>query len=132
MTGFERLPGDDVLLLALAKGSTVRSAAEQAGISEATAFRRLRDADFVGELNRVRGELWNAALGKLTEASSRAVDRLAALIDEGDTDAVRLSASVKLLELGTKLRDSVEFAQRLERLENPSHDVHESAETSAA
>ncbi len=132
MTGIERLPGDDVLLLALAKGSTVRSAAEQAGISEATAFRRLRDASFVAELNRVRGELWNAALGKLTEASSRAVDRLAMLVDEGESDAVRLSASVKLLELGTKLRDSVEFAQRLERLENPSNDAQESAETFAA
>ena len=54
MTDFERLPGDDVLLLALAKGSTVRSAAEQAGVSEATAFRRLRVSGFVTELNRVR------------------------------------------------------------------------------
>lgn len=117
MTGFERLPGDDVLLMALAKGSTVRSAAEQASISEATAFRRLRNSEFVGELNRVRGELWNAALGKLTEASSRAVERLAKLIDEAESEAVRLSACKAVLELGGKLRDAVEFDQRLNLLE---------------
>ena len=125
MTDFDRLPGDDALLLALAKGSTVRSAAEQAGISEATAFRRLRDAAFVAELNRVRGELWNAALGKLTQASSKAVDRLTMLIDDGESDSVRLAASVKLLELGTRLRDSVEFATRLERLEGTNESTRQ-------
>lgn len=117
MTDFERHSTGDALLLALAKGATVRAAAEQAGISEATAFRRLRDAEFVAELNRIRGELWNAALGKLTEASGKAVDRLSALIDDGESDSVRLSASKAVLELGTKLRDSIEFATRLERLE---------------
>ncbi len=132
MTDFERLPGDDLLLLALAKGLTVRSAAEQAGISEATAFRRLRDASFVAELNRVRGELWNSALGELTEASTRAVERLAMLIDEAESDAVRLSACKAVLELGGKLRDAIEFASRLERLENTNNDTEESAETFAA
>ncbi len=117
MTDFERLPGDDLLLLALAKGSTVRSAAEQAGVSEATAFRRLRDSGFVTELNRVRSELWNAALGKLTDASSRAVERLAVLIDKAESEAVQLSACKAVLELGGKLRDAIEFEHRLNLLE---------------
>jgi hypothetical protein len=38
--------GDDELILALAAGATVREAAEQAGIGERTAYRRLADADF--------------------------------------------------------------------------------------
>lgn len=117
MTDFERHSTDDALLLALVKGATVRSAAEQAGLSEATAFRRLRNPEFVAELNRVRGELWNAALGKLTEASGKAVDRLVMLVDEGDTHAVRLSAAVRVLEIGIKLRGSVEITTRLDRLE---------------
>ncbi len=45
------------------------------------------------------------------------MDRRVTLVDEADSDAAKLSAAVKLLELGTKLRDSVEFATRLERLE---------------
>ncbi len=100
MTDFDRLPGDDVLLLALAKGSTVRSPAEQTSISVATAFRRFRDASFVAELNRVRGGLWIAALGKPTEASSRAIERLAVLIDEVESEAVRLSACKAVLDMG--------------------------------
>ena len=104
MTDFERHSTDDTLLLALAKGATVRAAAEQAGLSEATAFRRLRDAEFVAQMNRIRGELWNSALGRLTEASGKAVDRLVMLVDDGDSDAVKLSACKTLLELGTKLR----------------------------
>ena len=66
--------------------------------------------------------MWNAALGKLTAASAKAVDRLVMLVDDGDSDSVRLSACKSILELGTKLRDSIEFAQRLEFLENPSHE----------
>ena len=38
MTDFERHSTDDTLLLALAKGATVRAAAEQAGLSEAVNF----------------------------------------------------------------------------------------------
>ncbi len=38
--------GDDKLLLAFAAGATAREAAEQAGIGERNAHRRLADADF--------------------------------------------------------------------------------------
>ena len=122
MSDIDRPTRDEPLLLALARGLSVRDSGSEAGLSEATAWRRLRDATFVAERNRVRGELWNAALGKLTAASAKAVDRLVMLVDDGDSDSVRLSACKSILELGTKLRDSIEFAQRLEFLENPSHE----------
>ena len=118
-----RHSADDRLLILLASGSTVRDAAQQCDIGETTVWRRMRDATFIGELNRLRGELWNSALGKLTAASGKAVDRLVMLVDDADSDAVRLSACKSILELGTKLRDSIEFAQRLELLENPSHEL---------
>ena len=120
MSDIDRPTRDEPLLLALARGLSVRDSASEAGVSEATAFRRLRDATFVAELNRVRGELWNVALGRLTEASGKAVNRIVSLVDDGESDAVKLSACKSILELGTKLRDSIEFAQRLELLENPS------------
>ena len=122
MSDIDRPTRDEPLLLALARGLSVRDSASEAGLSEATAFRRLRDATFVAELNRLRGELWSATLGKLTAASGKAVDRLVTLVDDADSDSVRLSACKSILELGTKLRDSIEFAQRLEFLENPSHE----------
>ena len=118
-----RHSADDRLLILLASGSTVRDAAQQCDIGETTVWRRMRDATFIGELNRLRGELWNSAMGKLTAASGKAVDRLVTLVDDADSDAVRLSACKSILELGTKLRDSIEFAQRLELLENPRHEL---------
>ena len=123
MSDIDRPTRDEPLLLALARGLSVRDSASEAGLSEATAFRRLRDATFVAELNRLRGELWSATLGKLTAASGKAVDRIVLLVDEGESDSVRLSACKSILELGTKLRDSIEFAQRLELLENPRHEL---------
>ena len=67
MTHAGRHSADDRLLMLLASGSTVRDAAQPCDIGETTVWRRLKDATFVGELNRIRCELWNAALGKLTE-----------------------------------------------------------------
>ena len=101
-----RHSADDRLLILLASGSTVRDAAQPCDIGETTVWRRLKDATFVAELNRLRAELWNSALGKLTEASGAAVNRLALLIDQGESDAVRLSASVKVLESNSATRSS--------------------------
>ena len=97
-----RHSADDRLLILLASGSTVRDAAQQCDIGETTVWRRLKDATFVAELNRIRAELWNSVLGKLTEASGKAVDRLVMLVDECDSDAVRLSACKSIFKLGTR------------------------------
>lgn len=61
MSDFDRPTGDEPLLLALARGRTVRDAANEAGISEATAWRRLRDQSFVRRLISIRLELSAAA-----------------------------------------------------------------------
>jgi len=63
--------GDDELILALAAGATVREAAEQAGISERTAHRRLADADFRRAVDEARGRMFDAALGRLAGLARR-------------------------------------------------------------
>ena len=96
MTDIERLSSDDTLLLALAKGSTVRSAAEQAGLSEATAFRRLRDAKFVGELNRLRQEAYRAATDELRSLSGECVEAIRNELHHGDN---RAAVAIKVLQM---------------------------------
>ena len=96
MTDIERLSSDDTLLLALAKGSTVRSAAEQAGLSEATAFRRLRDAKFVGELNRLRQEAYRAATEELRSLSGECVQAIRQELIDGDN---RAAVAIKVLQM---------------------------------
>ncbi len=112
-----RRKGDAALLLALASGETVREAARLAGIGERTATRRLADADFRRRVAELRGEMVSRAVGRLADGSTEAVAALRKLLDAGTPPAVRLGAARAILELGTKLRESVELEQRLADLE---------------
>jgi len=111
-----REKGDDALLLALAAGDTVRAAAKKAGISERTASRRLADPDFRRRLTEARADMVQRALGKLADASTEAADSLRKLL-QAKKETVRLSAARTILELGNRLREAVEFEQRLSALE---------------
>src|SRR5579862_3756573 len=111
-----RRKGDMVLILALASGNTVRSAARQAGIGERTAARRMADAAFRQRVQETRAALVERALGKLARGSARAVETLRKLL-KSDSDTVKLGAARTILELGSKLRESVELEKRIIDLE---------------
>ena len=116
MAGGERHRADDRLSVLLASGKTVRDAAAETGISESTAFRRLTDPEFGQQLIQARAVLWDGALAQLTNLSGKAVATLGELLDS-DSDPVRLQAAKNVLELGTKLREAVDFDLRLLQVE---------------
>jgi hypothetical protein len=107
-----RKNADDALMTALAGGAPVRQAAERAGVSERTAFRRLADADFRQRVAARRAELAQQAVGRMVEGMADAADTLRRLLATAG-DSVKLAAAKAILELGTKLRESAEFEQRL-------------------
>ena len=111
-----RQKGDDALLLALAGGRTVRDAATVAGIGERTVYRRLEDIYFRRRLHATRSELVGRAVGLLADASSEAVSTLKGLLS-AQSESVRLGAARSILEIGNRLRESVELEQRLAELE---------------
>ncbi len=117
MTHDGRHSADDRLVMLLASGTSVRAAASQCEVGETTVWRRLRDPEFVSQLNAARSQLWSDALARLTCTATKAADRLAHLIDHAETDAVKLAAAKAVVELGCRLRDAVEFESRLQRLE---------------
>lgn len=116
MAGSGRKKADEVLSLALARGDTVAAASEAASIGERTAYRRLADPEFRRHVVELRAGMVERALGKLADAATEAVDTLRTLLSSG-TDSTRLGAARSILELGTKLRESVELEQRLAMLE---------------
>jgi hypothetical protein len=116
MAEIGRRKGDDALLLALAAGKTVRDAARLAGIGERTATRRVADPAFRRRVAEMRADMVSRATGQLVEASTKAVDTLEALLT-AQAESVRLGAARSILELGSKLRDNVEFGERLAALE---------------
>ncbi len=116
LAGNGKRKGDSALVAALAAGMTVKDAADAAGVRERTAHRRLEDAGFRREVAGARARLVEHALGQLADASAEAVTTLRALL-HAEGESARLGAARSILELGTKLRESVEFEARIARLE---------------
>jgi hypothetical protein len=111
-----RRNADEVLALALASGQTLRDAAAATGIGERTATRRCVDTAFRRRVAELRGDMVQRALGRMADGMAEAADKLRQLL-AADSESVRLGAARALLELGVKLRESVELAERLDALE---------------
>jgi hypothetical protein len=111
-----RRNADEALALALAAGQTLRDAAQAVGISERTAARRWSDPDFRRRVSELRGEMVGQILGKLTEGMTDAVAKLRELLG-AQSESVRLGAARSILEIGMRVRELVEFEDRLTALE---------------
>jgi len=107
---------DELLLTRLAAGATVEQAANAAGLSARTAYRRLADPAFTRRLAQARDELISSALGELVECASEAVATLRALLSASD-ERVRLGAAKSTLEQLLRLRETLTLSQRLAVLE---------------
>ena len=107
---------DELLLTRLAAGATVEQAANAAGISTRTAYRRLADPAFTRRLAQARDELISSALGELVGCASEAVATLRALLSASD-ERVRLGAAKSTLEQLLRLRETLTLSQRLAVLE---------------
>jgi hypothetical protein len=111
---------DDLLLMALACGATAEAAARKANLGVATVFRRLQDPDFVRRLQKVQADMVQRAARMMTAASTEAIKTFLSLQNSSNTGAVRLGAARAIIELGTRLRESVELEKRITVLEQRS------------
>src|SRR5258707_1666616 len=84
---------DPKVLLALACGATVEVAARQAGVSESTVRRRLKDPAFVNKLHKLRAEMHLRVADQLTAASTEGVRTMVQLMKETHSGSVRLGAA---------------------------------------
>src|SRR5262249_29322651 len=71
-----RKSADEALALALAAGGTVQYAAKHAGVSERTAYYRLKDADFRARVDGLRASMVEQTVDRLTAAGTLAADEL--------------------------------------------------------
>jgi hypothetical protein len=109
----------------LASGTTVEAAAELAGISRATAFRRLQDPEFQRRIKQTRGEMIERAAGHLAAGATEASITLRNLLGS-DSEKVRLAAAKTIIEGVLKVRDATEFEERLTTLEKLAAEQKES------
>ena len=118
---------DDLLLHALACGATVENAAARAGVTARTVYRRRKDVDFQRRLRERSAEMVQRVAWSLTAAGGESVRALLALHDPATPPAVRLGAARTTLELGMKLRDSANLAERIAALEGQVTAIQEGA-----
>jgi hypothetical protein len=116
MSGGERRNADAPLVAALAGGATVRDAAVEVGIGEATAHRRLKEPEFRKRVDDARAELIAAAVARLGAASTGAVMTLEGLL-AADSEAVRLGAAKAILDAALKWREHQDLTERVRVLE---------------
>jgi hypothetical protein len=107
---------DQRLVLALAGGASVADAAVMAGMSKATAFRRMADPGFRQRVDQAKTEMMAQAVGVLARVSTKAAAVLEALLDSS-VEKVRLMAARSVLQIGSELRKAQEIEARLANLE---------------
>lgn len=111
-------PKQEAAALALAAGHPLRIAARESGAGERTIKTWTATIPaFSRRVSELRAEMTSRALGRLADGMASAAETLGFLSRKGKSEMVRLSAARAVLELGQKLRESVELEARIEALE---------------
>ena len=90
------------LTLTLAAGQTIEQAAQTAGVSPRTAYRRLGNAGFRLRLRHVQHAVLQLAMRRLSDAALVAADRLRELLDS-ESENIRLAAAKSVLDISRRL-----------------------------
>jgi hypothetical protein len=95
----------------LANGARVPEAAQIAGVCERTVYRWLANPKFRRQVARLQQAMARQTASRFAEGMTDAAGALRQLLQEPDPD-IRLRAARALVELGSRLRDSVELESR--------------------
>lgn len=106
----------EILAVAVASGQSIKNAAEAMKLSKPRAYHVAGTAAFKARVAEIRQQALDEAVGKLNEASNKAVAALVSVLDTGD-DRDRIVAAKAVLSLLPGLSELGEIRTRLDRLE---------------
>lgn len=104
-------------LSALLTAPNIKTAAENAGVSDVTLWRWLKDTDFAAEYGRLRREAVEQGLSQIQTATGEAVETLRKNLKCGNPTAENAAAKT-ILEQAVKAVEILDLQQRVERIEN--------------
>jgi len=108
----------ELFLAALLSGASVAQAAEQACISERTAFRWLEDAEFQAEYQRAKRNLVDTATNRLLRSMDKAAAKLESVMDDPKTpQGLQIAAATRILDRGRWAHENDDLAVRIAALE---------------
>lgn len=106
-------------LQALLTESTVKGAAEKAGISRETAYRYLKDESFKTELQKRQDECITSTVRFLQGKLAVCSERLAEIVEDPETPAqVAINACNSIFNSCRTMTETEEVIRRLQQIEN--------------
>lgn len=108
----------DLAIAALLHSESIRDAAKEAGIAEATLHRYLKDESFKAEYQAAKREVINHAICRLQQSAGKAVKALVEISgDEKAPASARVSAARTILEISMKAIEFEDLEKRIAALE---------------
>ncbi len=119
MRDFSKIPPKaERVLTALLHHGVVRAAATDAGVSEATVFRYLQDAEFQRRYRAARADVVDAAVALMQCLSVNSVAVLASIMEDKEAPASsRIAAAKTILEQSIGSLELMDLRARVEQLE---------------
>jgi hypothetical protein len=118
-------PRQERVLMALLSEPTIAAAAAANEVDPATIYRWLREPTFADAYAEARRDVMRQALVKLQALAGRAVDVLAAIMDDTTVrDAARITAARAILDGAIKAAGVAELEARVSALESGAPQEH--------
>jgi len=103
---------------ALLSASSIREAAKEAGIAEATLHRYLKDETFKAQYQAAKREVVQQAISQLQRSAGKAVKVLIEIAEDKECpSSARVSAARTILETSLKAVELEDLEKRIEELE---------------
>lgn len=104
---------------AIEKTSSLTAAAEYLSVSRDTLYKRMEKPSYQTAKRKQDAEIYKRLSGSLQKAAGKALSTLDGILSDKECAAgVKCRAAAIVLEYSLKFRDSCDFEERLQRLEN--------------
>jgi DNA-binding MurR/RpiR family transcriptional regulator len=111
-------PKQEAALLALLDNGTIEAAYKAAGISKATMWRFMQDANFQARYRQARRQLVETAIAQLQKHATTAARVLVNIAEDTDAPASsRVAAAKTILDQSVSAIELMDLQERLEKLE---------------
>jgi hypothetical protein len=126
LSGQKRTPkgpvDESAMIAALARGETFTKAGALGGVCERTARRRMENPAFRAKVYEARQAMVDRSVGMLADQAVQAVRTLSRLMKSGQP-SMEYAAAKAIMDLGPRVREASELAQRLADLEERIEDL---------
>lgn len=112
------MKSEEMIIAGLLSCSTIRDAAEFAGVSERTVYNRLSNSKFAEKLAAERRKVFKAHSAAIQSQVGQSIQTMVEIRDnKKNSPQVRLNAAAELIRNGLKLAELVEVVERMDTIE---------------